>query len=258
VIYACSVEYFGEAFHGWQTQKNTRSVQEEVEKALSKVANHSVSVQCSGRTDSGVHALNQVISFSSNAKRSERQWHCGVNANLPRDISIHWVVPTLDSFNARFCAERRHYRYVLFENNNRSALFENRVYWVREVLNISKMNEGAKYLFGEHDFSAFRSSQCQANHANRYIESIIVTRNDRFVYIDVIGNAFLQNMVRIITGALLEIGMGKQRPDWCKFLLDSKDRTLGARTAPAQGLYFLQPKYPNEFKLPNYSRYPEL
>ncbi len=256
--YACSVEYFGTHFHGWQFQNNARSVQQVVEHALSCVANETISVTCSGRTDSGVHALNQVINFKSLSERTNRQWFLGVNANLPSDVCLNWIVPVSETFNARYSAKKRHYRYVIFENSNRSALYNNRAFWLRNQLNVSLMNEAALHLIGEHDFDAFRSSQCQANHARRFMESITVTRNNRFVYIDVIGNAFLHNMVRIIAGTLIEIGLGKQKTNWTSYLLKNKNRSLGAKTASAQGLYFIQPFYSKAFKLPAYSRYPEL
>ena len=256
--YACSIEYFGQHFHGWQFQNNARSVQAVVEQAISKVANQVTVVSCSGRTDSGVHALNQVINFQSNTPRTIRQWFLGINANLPEDVSLNWITSVDDTFNARFSATKRHYRYVIFENANRSALYTNRAYWIRKQLDDVQMHVAAQHLVGEHDFSAFRSSQCQANHACRFLESVTVSRNNRFVYIDVVGNAFLHNMVRIITGTLLEIGLGKQKPDWTAFLLANKDRKLAAKTASAQGLYFIKPSYPEAFNLPKFSRHPEL
>ncbi len=256
--YAGSVEYFGSRFHGWQTQKHARSVQEELEKAISIVANEKVSVQCSGRTDAGVHAINQVFSFCSTAQRDARSWLYGVNANLPNDVSLNWIVPVDKDFNARFSAQARYYRYIILQSPHRSALFNQKVLWERNPLDINLMNQAGHYLLGEHDFSAFRSAQCQAKHAWRYLESINVHQQQNMIFIDIVGNAFLQNMVRIITGMLLEVGKGKQPPQWAQFLLQSKDRTLGAKTAAACGLYFMYPRYEDKFQLPDYRSYPGL
>ena len=246
---ALSVEYDGSQFYGWQTQLQGRTVQNEIEKALSQVADETVQVACAGRTDTGVHAIGQVIHFDTDAVRSERSWILGANANLPDDISIHWAKPVDTSFHARFTAVSRSYRYVILNRPFRSALYQNRCSWHYQPLNVEQMAMAAQYLVGEHDFTSFRALACQAKHARRNIESLQINRSGDFIIIDITANAFLHHMVRNIVGTLLVIGQEQQSPAWVAELLAAKDRSLAAATAPSQGLYLVSVRYPSEYEI---------
>jgi len=247
---ALNVEYDGTDFCGWQSQKDCRSVQQEVELAISTVADQSVDVVCAGRTDAGVHATGQVIHFDSDAVRSERNWVLGCNANLPRDISISWAKAVTDDFHARFSATARSYRYVILNRMTRSAIYRNRVSWHHQSLDEKRMSQAATSFLGEHDFTSFRAIACQANHAVRTMHEISVKRQGDFIILDVKANAFLHHMVRNIAGTLIAIGEGIQKPGWVEELLELKDRAQAGITAPSHGLYLANVEYPVEFNLP--------
>lgn len=255
--YAARIEYNGSAFHGWQRQTDQASVQSEVEAALSKVADESVSVVCAGRTDTGVHAVGQVIHFDSTADRSIKAWLMGGNSFLSRDVVITMAKPIDDSFHARYSAHSRTYRYIILNATTRSALHDKRVACIFQRLDMDAMRHAARYLIGRHDFSAFRAAGCQAKNPHRKIFRLDVHRIRGFVYIDIVANAFLHNMVRIIVGALTRVGCGDAQPDWVRDLLESGDRTTGGKTAPAQGLYFIGPAYDEMYNLPVIDRLPE-
>jgi len=248
--YAACIEYDGTAYCGWQRLSHAPSVQNEVEKALSFVANHPLDLTCAGRTDSGVHALGQVVHFESDAQRNQKGWLLGCNTQLPDDISMRWIQPISPDFHARFSATSRRYRYIILNRESRPAILNNRVCWIRYALNESRMQEAANYLMGEHDFSSFRASGCQAKHARRNLQAIQINREGDFITIDVEANAFLHHMVRNIVGSLLLVGDGSQSPDWFADLLAIKDRTQAGITASACGLYFVSVDYPAEFDLP--------
>ena len=248
--YTACIEYNGTAYCGWQRLSHAPSVQEDVEKALSSVANHDVTINCSGRTDSGVHAIGQIIHFESDAIRDEKAWRMGCNTNLPDDIVLRWIQPIDESFHARFSALSRRYRYIILNHKIRPALLNNKVCWYRDSLDEKQMQQAANLLLGENDFSSFRASGCQAKHAMRELQEITVTRDGKFVYVDIIANAFLHHMVRNIVGGLFEVGDGRRGAEWFSELLDVKDRTQGGVTAPACGLYFVSVEYPAEFGLP--------
>lgn len=248
--YAACIEYNGTAYCGWQRLSHAPSVQKEVEKALSSVANHDVTLICSGRTDSGVHAIGQIIHFESDAIRDEKAWRMGCNTNLPDDIALRWIQPIDESFHARFSALSRRYRYIILNHKIRPALLNNKVCWYRDVLDEKQMQKAASRLLGENNFSSFRASGCQAKHAMRELQEIMVTRDSKFVYVDIVANAFLHHMVRNIVGGLFEVGDGRREPEWFSALLDIQDRTQGGVTAPACGLYFVSVEYPVGFKLP--------
>jgi tRNA pseudouridine38-40 synthase len=248
--WAAGVEYFGGAYSGWQTQSDRPSLQAELERALSKVADHPVAVTAAGRTDAGVHALQQVIHFDSQAQRKPYAWTLGVNSNLPPDISLRWACEVPQDFHARFSAVRRSYRYVIHNHHARSALLAGRVGWWTYVLDAEAMHDAGQALVGEHDFSAFRDSQCQSKSPMRQLFSVRVFRAADLLAIDVCGNAFLHHMVRNITGVLAEIGQGRQPRSWAREVLESRDRTEAGMTVPACGLYFVGPEYPAKFSIP--------
>lgn len=253
---ALGIEYDGRAFCGWQFQDHSPSVQEAVEKALSKVANHFVRVVCAGRTDTGVHATEQVIHFDTESQREMHQWISGANANLPGSVTILWAQEVHQDFHARFKAFRRAYRYVIFSRPVRPSYLNELVTWDYRQLDEQRMQEAANYLVGEHDFSSYRALGCQANSPVRTLHQFIITRQDHFIFLDIEANAFLHHMVRNMAGVLMTIGAGEQEPVWAKEVLELKDRTLGGITAAPHGLYLVRVDYPDEFVLPQKQNLP--
>lgn len=248
---ALGIEYDGSRFSGYQMQSHgTRTVQEELEKALSKVADHSIRVTCAGRTDTGVHATGQVVHFDTPSKRQLKAWTMGTNTHLPNDISVIWSHQVDEDFSARFSATERSYRYIIFNRRSRPGLFHGHVSWIYDSLDVDAMHEAAQALLGEHDFTSLRSSVCQAKHPIRTVKEISVQKEGDFIYIDLRANAFLHHMVRNITGSLLMIGRGEKPVDWISWLIDVKDRTKAGPTASAAGLYLVAVEYPKKYGLP--------
>ncbi len=247
---ALAIEYLGSNYSGWQYQPHAPSVQACVETALSKIANHPVKVICAGRTDTGVHALGQVIHADVTAQRSMRSWRIGTNTHLPNDISVLWAQPVDENFHARFSALARHYRYVILNRPSRPALSFNRTTWAFKKLDIELMQTAANYLLGKHDFSSYRAVYCQAKTPIRTISRLNVSRLNELVIIDISANAFLHHMVRNIAGVLMTIGYGEQSPEWAKIILEAQDRTKGGVTAPPDGLYLCAVDYPLNYNFP--------
>lgn len=254
---ALGVEYDGSGFCGWQMQRHgTRTVQDELEKALSIVADEPVRLVCAGRTDTGVHATGQVVHFDTRAERPEKAWILGVNAHLPDDVASLWARPVGEDFSARFSATARRYRYVILNRRARPALLHGKVCWRHETLDVAAMHQAAQVLVGEQDFSAFRSAACQAEHARRCVHFVTVQQQGEFVYVDIEANAFLHHMVRNIVGSLIMVGSGEQAADWIDTLLQGRDRTQAGPTAVADGLYLVQVGYPQDLGLPETLRLP--
>ena len=247
---ALGIEYDGAAYYGWQRQKEVISVQEELEKALSVVANHPVTVNCAGRTDSGVHGTGQVIHFDTDAQRKDVAWTLGVNANLPDDIAVRWVKHVDSTFHARFSATARRYRYIILNSEFRPGILRTGLSHYHTPLDAALMHDAGQYIIGEHDFTSFRALHCQANTPTRCIEFLNVSRHNEYIVIDIKANAFLHHMVRNIAGSLIEVGKGKQPVEWLQTLLSYRDRSKAAATAKAGGLYFVAVDYPEQFNLP--------
>ena len=247
---ALGIEYDGAAYYGWQRQKDVISVQEELEKALSVVANHPVTVNCAGRTDSGVHGTGQVVHFETEAQRKDVAWSLGVNANLPDDIAIRWVKHVDSSFHARFSATARRYRYIIFNSAFRPGILRTGLSHYHTPLDEVLMQQAGQYLVGEHDFTSFRALHCQANSPIRSIEYLNVSRHNEYIVIDIKANAFLHHMVRNIAGSLIEVGKGVKPVDWLQTLLTYKDRSKAAATAKPGGLYLVEVDYPQQFNIP--------
>jgi tRNA pseudouridine38-40 synthase len=245
------VEYDGTSFCGWQIQHGVETVQQRLEQAITRVADHPVSVQCAGRTDAGVHGLGQVVHFDTEAVRPARGWLLGSNVNLPDEINVNWVKRVPDDFHARFSAVRRSYRYLILNRATRSAIWRNRAVWIHRPLNEARMHTAAQQLVGSHDFSSYRALGCQAKSPVRTIYRLQVTRDEDRVIIEVSANAFLHHMVRNIAGVLLAIGKGERPVRWAGEVLAHRDRTLGGVTAPPQGLYLTHVGYPESFGLPS-------
>ena len=253
---ALGLEYDGTDFAGWQIQPAQRTVQGCLEDALSRVANHSTKTVAAGRTDSGVHALQQVAHFDTDSERSERSWILGLNSNLPNDVNVTWARSVDDDFSARFSALSRSYRYIIFNRVGRSSIHRNRMWWLFSPLDVERMQTAADLLVGHYDFSAFRAKLCQAHSPIKTMEKIQVTRQGDCIAIDVKAQSFLHHMVRNIVGVLVPIGQGIQPVSWARTVLESRDRSQGGITAAPEGLYFVNVEYPEHYKLPTVSAFP--
>ncbi len=247
---ALGIEYDGTKYSGWQRQNHVIGVQNKLEDALSKIANHPVEVQCAGRTDAGVHGTGQVVHFDTETPRKMIAWQMGANANLPKDIAVRWAAEVSDDFHARFSATARRYRYVIYNHHLRPAILHSGVSHYHGELDADKMHEAAQSLLGENDFTSFRAAFCQSRSPCRNIHHIDVTRQGRYIIIDIKANAFVHHMVRNITGSLIVVGKGEQPPEWIGWLLGEKNRRLAGATAKAEGLYLVDVDYPAEFNLP--------
>ena len=248
--FAAGLEYDGRAYSGWQFQPGLQTVQDVVQRALSRVADAPVECVCAGRTDAGVHAAAQVVHFDTSAVRTERGFRLGANSYLPPDVSVTWVREVPEQFHARFSATARSYRYIILNRDSRPGLATGRATWERRPLDADRMHEAARVLAGEHDFSAFRSVECQSNSPVRRVESLEVTRNAEWLTLAITANAFLHHMVRNVAGLLISVGSGDSPPERVATVLTSRDRKTNAATAPPDGLYLAAVRYPAEFGLP--------
>lgn len=253
---ALGIEYSGANYAGWQRQHSQPSVQEHLEKAISKVASHLISVVCAGRTDAGVHASAQVVHFDTISIRNELAWIRGVNTYLPHDIRVLWSKSVSNEFNARRSATSRRYCYIIANRVIKPGIMHQAMTWIFGFLDVSSMQEGAHYLLGHHDFSSFRATQCQANSPYRTIHSINVSRQGENIIIDITANAFLHHMVRNIVGTLIAVGQNKQKPLWVQEVLLAKDRRHAGYTAPPEGLYLANVNYPTYFEIPSQNHLP--
>ena len=248
---ALGVSYRGQAYQGWQSQPGGNTVQDKLELALSRFADDKLRVICAGRTDTGVHALNQVVHLDTAIEREPFSWVRGTNRYLPADIAVQWAQPMPEAFHARFSAQGRRYVYVLRESPVRPAVEAGSVGWSLRALDASAMRSAAGLLLGEHDYSAFRSAECQAASPVKTIRSITITRRCAYWRFEFDANAFLHHMVRNLMGCLLAVGSGARAESWLLEVLKSKDRRLAAATFPADGLYFIGPYYDAAHAIPN-------
>jgi len=241
---ALGVSYDGSPWQGWQTQPHGQTVQDTLESAVGKFLTVPVQTICAGRTDTGVHGLGQVVHLDTEIERSEQSWVRGVNAHLPGSISIQWAQLVSHDFHARFSATERTYTYIILNTPVRQPLWQGRAGWVFQSLNIDSMVQAAQALLGEHDFSSFRSSQCQAKSPVRTMHALSLVQKGDLIYVTLRANAFLHHMVRNILGALIQIGQGREPVSYIEHLLDVCDRTQGAPTFSPDGLYLTSVKYP--------------
>ncbi|MDA0705273.1 MAG: tRNA pseudouridine(38-40) synthase TruA [Proteobacteria bacterium] len=248
---AIGIEYDGTAYNGWQRQRTGEGVQAYVEAALTAVADEAIEVSCAGRTDTGVHASGQAAHFDTQSERSERGWLLGANSNLPDDIVVTWVRPVSDEFHARYSATARSYRYVILNQMVRSALSRQRAWWVYQPLDAARMHEAAQDLLGSHDFSAFRAAGCQASTPVRELRSIAIDRHGDWITLQITANAFLQHMVRNITGTLMLIGSGDSRIGSMGSILAGRDRNRAGPAAPPHGLTLVHVEYPDTLQIPS-------
>ncbi len=247
---ALGLEYDGRAFCGWQTQAGGCAIQDVLEDALAQVHGAPVQTVVAGRTDAGVHALGQVVHFDAEYRRPDSAWIRGVNALLPPGVAVLWARQVDHRFHARYAALERSYRYVLLNHAVRPALLAGRVGWQHAPLDVARMAAAAARLVGEHDFSAFRAAECQARSPVRALRRAHVTRRGDFILFEFSANAFLHHQVRNMVGALVWVGLGRRPPDWIAALLEGRDRTQGAATYAADGLYLTQVRYDPVWGLP--------
>ena len=252
------IEYDGSAYAGWQWQHGKRTVQAELQTALSKIANQAITVICAGRTDAGVHALEQVVHFDCEIERDLHAWMMGGNSQLPDDIRIVWAKHAVADFHARYSAIARFYRYIVLNRPMKSALLRTQATWWYQPLNAEKMHQAGQYLVGEHDFTSFRAQSCQSKSPNRLMHFVDVYRLEEKVVIDICANAFLHHMVRNIAGVLLEVGMEKRPVIWTRQLLDIKDRAQAAMTAPPHGLHLGAVYYPERYGIDRHPVFAQL
>lgn len=256
---ALGLQYDGSPYSGWQTQVDQHSVQDELEKAISAFVGDAskdfpIKTITAGRTDTGVHALGQVIHFDTHVEREDFSWVRGVNSFLPSSIVVNWAKEVPEEFSARFSAFERTYIYALHAGPCRSPMVSSRAGYLllppNKCLDIDGMKKSAECLIGEHDFSSFRSSECQSKTPVKTIYSIEIISNEPWVYFKIRGNAFLHHMVRNLVGCFLQIGQGRQKPEWMAEVLAAKDRRVAAPTFMPDGLYLAKIAYPEEFGIP--------
>lgn len=251
---ALGISYSGTAYQGWQSQLSGKTVQDQVELALTRLAARPVRINCAGRTDAGVHAFMQVVHFDTSLQRQARSWVRGTNAFLPPDIAVQWAQQVPDDFHSRGSAIARRYTYVVLESPVRPSVEAGRVGWIYRPLAGDAMQQAIAYLMGEHDFSSFRSTQCQARSPVKTISRIEISRRagagSRYWRFEFEANAFLHHMIRNIMGCLLAIGQGSHPPDWLATVIAARSRDAAAPTFSPDGLYFLGPVYPDHYGLP--------
>ena len=248
---ALGLAYDGSGWHGWQTQPGGQTVQDRLESALCEFLDQDrVPTICAGRTDAGVHALQQVVHLDTAANRREESWVRGLNALLPSSISVSWARAVDPGFHARFDARARTYFYILRCARVRSPHLHGRVGWTHYTLDPERMSVAAGMLVGEHDFSAFRSSECQAASPVRTMQRLDISSHGEFLVFRFQANAFLHHMVRNLMGTLVAIGRGRHEPEWAGQLLAGRDRTRAAATFAADGLYLANADYPEACGLP--------
>lgn len=254
---ALGIQYDGSSWSGWQTQPDGRTVQDVLEAGLEKFTRHEVATVCAGRTDAGVHAIEQVVHFDTDISREVASWIRGVNAFLPPSIAVRWAceVPrdAADDFHARFSASARTYHYVIYNHPVRSPLLSGKVGWVFRPLDEVSMRNAARALIGVHDFSAFRASQCQAKSPVRTMHEIDIARKGNLIVITLRANAFLHHMVRNIVGSLIFVGSGKKSSIWLQEVLEGRERHHAAPTFMPDGLYLAKIEYDKKWQLPQQS-----
>lgn len=247
---ALGISYLGTAYQGWQSQPSGQTVQDRLEAALAQFATVPINTLCAGRTDAGVHGLMQVVHFDTELVREPFSWVRGTNRFLPADIAVQWAQPVPDAFHARASALARRYAYVLLESPVRPSVEAGRVGWVFRPLDADAMRQAARHLIGEHDFSSFRASACQALSPIKQLTRLDINRRGAYWRFDFEASAFLHHMIRNILGCLVQIGQGLQPPDWMGEVLAARDRDAAAPTFAPDGLYFLGPRYAAHWGLP--------
>ena len=249
--WALGISYLGQAYDGWQSQPSGRTVQDRLEQALARFADTPVDTICAGRTDSGVHALMQVVHLDTEVRREPFSWVRGTNAHLPPDIAVQWAHVVPREFHSRASATGRRYAYVLLESPVRPSVDAGRVGWVFRPLDEAAMRQAASHLLGTHDFTSFRASACQARTPVKTLRAIGITRKGAYWRFEFEADAFLHHMIRNIMGCLVLVGQGAQSPGWMAQVLQARSRDAAAPTFSPDGLYFLGPRYEARWGLPD-------
>ena len=248
---ALGISYNGQNYDGWQSQPSGRTVQDHLEAALGQFAAVPLDTVCAGRTDAGVHGLMQVVHLDTDLQRTPYSWIRGTNSFLPPDIAVQWAQPVPDAFHSRASAVSRRYAYLLLESPVRPSVEAGRVGWVFRALDQGAMREAAAHLLGEHDFTSFRASGCQAKTPVKTLHRLHIERRGAYWRFDFEANAFLHHMIRNIMGCLLVVGQGQQPPGWMREVVQAKSRDAAAPTFSPDGLYFLGPVYDAAWGLPS-------
>ncbi|HSW19406.1 MAG TPA: tRNA pseudouridine(38-40) synthase TruA [Ramlibacter sp.] len=248
---ALGVSYSGQGYEGWQSQLSGRTIQDHLERALGKFAAEPISTVCAGRTDAGVHGLMQVAHFDTTVTREPFSWVRGTNTFLPPDIAVHWAQPVADAFHSRACAIARRYAYVLLESPVRPSVDTGRVGWVFRPMDGAAMREAADRLLGEHDFTSFRASACQAKSPVKTMNRIAISQRGAYWRFEFEASAFLHHMIRNIMGCLIVVGQGQRPPSWIDEVLAARSRDAAAPTFSPDGLYFMGPVYDPAWGLPS-------
>ncbi|WP_434354070.1 tRNA pseudouridine(38-40) synthase TruA [Psychrobacter sp. HD31] len=246
--FAISIEFIGTNYRGWQRQQEVLGVQQVLEEAISKIANEPIEVVCAGRTDAGVHASNMIAHFVTTANRPVYNWLRGINTLLPDDVAVRWLVPMPADFHARFKATARRYRYITINQPFRPAILNKQVTHVFQPLDLQSMQMAATDIVGTHDFTSFRAAACQSNQPVRHIHHAKLFKHGQFIVFDIQADGFLHHMVRNLMGTLFAVGKGELSTSAIKDLLALKDRTQAPPTADADGLYFIDCLYPDEYQ----------
>ena len=239
-----TIEYDGKDFNGWQKQPNKLNIQGEIEKAIKQITGEEVDLTASGRTDAWVHALGQVANFKTNSELPIEKFPIAINANLKKSIVIKSAEEVEERFHSRLTCKQKTYRYVINNSKYGTAIYRNLETHIPMKLDIQKMQQAVKYFEGEHDFKAFKASGTSSKSSVRtiYKAEVIDARNER-IYIELTGNGFLYNMVRIIAGTLVDVGLGKIEPEDIKKIINSQKRENAGKTLPPQGLYLVKVEY---------------
>ena len=243
--------YSGQGYDGWQSQLSGNTIQDQLERALSRFAAQPVRTLCAGRTDAGVHGLAQVVHFDTFVDRTEASWVRGTNRYLPADIAVQWAKAVPASFHCRAQAIARRYAYVLRESPVRPSVEAGRVGWVFKPLDHAAMEAAAQFLLGEHDFSSFRAAECQAKSPIKDLRTIAITQRGAYWRFEFEASAFLHHMIRNIMGCLITIGQHKRPPAWMNEVLLARRRDVAAPTFGPDGLYFIGPVYEAHWGLPD-------
>ena len=250
---ALGMRYRGSAYRGWQSQPGGDTVQDRVEAALARFAAVPIRTVCAGRTDAGVHALNQVLHFDAPVQRDDFSWVRGSNRYLDKDIAIQWCRPVAPDFDARRSALGRRYRYLLLQSAVRPGLEQGLAGWSFRPLDGDAMRTAAALLIGEHDFSSFRAAECQARSPVKTMRAITIRQHGAYWRFDFDASAFLHHMVRNLMGCLLTVGEGRRPPGWMAEVLAARSRDAAAPTFAADGLYFAGPYYDPRHRIPEHT-----
>jgi tRNA pseudouridine38-40 synthase len=249
---ACGIEYIGTQYCGWQLQDNNLSIQGVVEEAISRVADESVRVFASGRTDSGVHARGQVLHFVTTAFRTENQWRDGINTHLPNDVNILWVKEMSNDFDARRSAVSRTYQYLILNTTGNQVFTFNRALFIHHELDLDSMKSACSHFVGIRNFSSYRASSCQSKNPIRELKALTIVRKNHLITIECTANAFLHHMVRNIVGTLIDVGLKRVYSSDIPRIIEAQDRSLASKTSAAHGLYLQRVDYPDKFELPSF------